>query len=67
MHNSEFSYLGVPAQAGMGDCYENMMNSLTSYNWSPTIFILLCGLHKAMVIPAKGDLCITTGAGAKIR
>ena len=23
-HNSGFSYLGVPAPAGMGDCYESM-------------------------------------------
>ncbi len=37
-------------------CYENRMDSLTSSNWSPTIFILLCGLHKAMVIPAKAGI-----------
>ncbi len=32
------------------------MNALTSANWCPTIFILLCGLHKAMVIPAKAGI-----------
>ena len=33
-----------------------MMNSLTSANWRPTIFILLCGLQKPMVIPAKAGI-----------
>ena len=92
-HNSGVSYLGVPAAAGMSDCYESMSRTpirdglvrdrLSPLNSSfqrklesrrsgeggdrrtmkkspdtPAIFVLLCGLRKAMVIPegvGRGD------------
>ena len=92
-HNSGFSYLGVPAPAGMSDCYEKIDRSgslsfairgipspirppirhsgggrnpegvgrgKATNRWKKlnrtTIFILLCGLRKAMVIPAKAGI-----------
>ena len=92
-HNSSFSYLRVPAPAGMSDCYESMSRTpirdrlprlISSFQrraspvprsgagiqkrWGGvrrpddqktgrriTIFILLCGFHKPMVIPAKSQ------------
>ena len=47
-HNSSFSYLGVPAPAGMSDWYENGVRPLRLYLGIPSIF--------RIVIPAKAEI-----------
>ena len=55
-HNSSFSYLGVPAPAGMSDWYENALKPLSSAPLNPNIPRSRHSGASPFVIPAKAGI-----------
>ena len=55
-HNSSFSYRGVPAPAGMSDCYENALEPLSTAPLNPNIPRSRHSGAPRFVIPAKAGI-----------